>query len=274
MKPIVLVGVVLAAVVAGFCGAFVALAVGRQDSAAEAQAAHATHHDAAREVAATREAEPLAAVLSDSEDVNALRQGLVDLQRQLDDLRSELNRREVGGPAAVGLEAGSASVDAVAALQRDAVLKIMADEDKRKQEQRDAERKEREQEMYNRMAERAAKDLGLNAADQKRLAEFMPVASAKRDEIFRGARDNSGGPEGFRVAFDEYRSWRDSELKGTFGDTLGQQLIDYQQNQRGGFDGGGFGGFGGPPGGRDGAGVGGGGGGQGGSQGSGRRGRD
>lgn len=254
MKPIVIVGALVASLLAGFAGATVAVRMAMEKRATEqAHAAELSTNEVAARARPSESGEALTPSYSDSADIAALKQALTAMQREIDDLRAQLGRREVESGVARADQLPT-DVSAYADLQRDAVVKILEDEKKREQDKRDQERKEREQEMFNRMAERAAKDLGLSPADQQRLADFMPIASAKRDEVFRAARD-SGGPEGFRAAFDEYRTWRDTELKGTFGDALGQQLIDYQSNQRGGMDGG-FGGFGGGFGGGPGSGGG------------------
>ncbi|MCY3002241.1 MAG: hypothetical protein NTV21_10600, partial [Planctomycetota bacterium] len=133
--------------------------------------------------------------------------------------------------------------EALAAINREAVVQILEEQRVAEQKKRDDERKVREKETIDRMAERAAKELGLAPADQTRYADFLTVANAKREELFgnmRGGGPGAGGQD-FRQVFEDYRAWSDGELKGTFGDNLGQQLSDWQRDQMrgGGFMGGG-----------------------------------
>jgi len=248
MKPIAIVAVIAGSLVAGFVGATFAIGISQRGPSAagtESSAAAQAPAQSGRPGAAQESLSPSFSDPSDRSqtEIAALRDNVATLQRDIEDLRAMLDRREPAGRelAAVAKTGGTDEVAALADLNRDAVLKILADKEKLDQDKREADRKQREQEMFGRLAERAAKDLGLSPADQTRLTDFMTIASAKRDELFRGARD--GGPDGFRTAFDDFRTWRDTELKSTFGDSLGQQLIDYQREQgRGGFDG--FGGGG------------------------------
>lgn len=237
MKPIVLVSVIAGSLLAGFLGAAaaVALVVERRAEAEVAAAEQARGEALGRAAASSEQGQPFG-----SSELDPLRGAIANLQREVDELRAELARREAPAEGLTAAGVAPLSVEALAELKRDAVVQIMEEERQRETQKREDERKAREQEMFNRLAERAAKDLGLSPADQQRLSEFMTVASTKSSEIFRTARE-AGGPEGMRTAFEEFRTWRDTELKSTFGDNLGQQLIDYQREQmRGGF--GGFGG--------------------------------
>ena len=59
-------------------------------------------------------------------------------------------------------------------------------------------------------------------------------------------RGGQGNGTDFRTAWEDYRTWSENELKGTFGDNLGQQIGDWQRDQmRGGGMGFDFGGRGG-----------------------------
>ena len=240
MKPIVIVCVIASCLVAGFIGASLVVVYALQHRAdlarGEAVAASRSRDVALRAESerAARGAVPTSGTDSATQaEVASLREALAELEIEVASLREEFARRDVSGEL---LAATESEPEAFGSFQRDAIVKVLEEERKKEQQKREEERKQREQEAIDRMAERAAKDLGLSPADQRRLSDFMVVASAKRDETFRGGRD--GGGADFRTAFDDYRTWRDGELKKTFGDQLGQQLIDYQREQRDGFGGG------------------------------------
>ena len=117
-------------------------------------------------------------------------------------------------------------------MQREGIFREMK---LRRHFEKPSERKTREKEALDRMADRAAKELGLSPADQTRYSEYLAVASAKREEMFAGMRNGQGNGTDFRTAWEDYRTWSENELKGTFGDNLGQQIGDWQRDQmRGG----------------------------------------
>lgn len=239
MKPIHTILVLAGAAVASYAGATIALqAVPAAPTSSEAPAAA---KDSVVAAAPSAEAKPFAAA-----ELDGLRGAVANLQREVDDLRAQLARRDVAANE-TPTEAGTvATVDAVAELQRDAIVRVMEEERQREQQKRDEERKAREKEALDRMAERAAKELGLSPADQTRYSDYLAVASAKREEMFAGMRGGQGNGTDFRTAWEDYRTWSENELKGTFGDNLGQQIGDWQRDQmRGGGMGFDFGGRGG-----------------------------
>lgn len=244
MKPIQTVLVIAGAAVASFAGASVAL-MGKSEPAAHEATALAPRDDASTASQAAAQPAPFA-----NSELDGLRGAVANLQREVDDLRAQLARRAAEPVETANSTGTVATAEAVAEVQRDAIVKVMEEERQREQQKRDDERKAREKETLDRMAERAAKDLGLSPADQTRYSEYLTVASAKRDEMFAGMRNGGGnGPQDFRTAMEDYRTWSENELKGTFGDNLGQQLGDWQREQMrggfGGFDMGGRGNFGG-----------------------------
>jgi hypothetical protein len=244
MKPIQAFLVILGAALAAFGGASVAL-MGKGEPAVRETTAVAPRDDAAAQDTAAAQPAPFA-----NSELDGLRGAVANLQREVDDLRAQLARRAAEPVETANATGTVATAEAVAEVQRDAIVRVMEEERQREQQKRDEERKAREKEALDRMAERAAKDLGLSPADQTRYSEYLTVASAKREEMFAGMRGgggNGGGPQDFRTAWEDYRAWSENELKGTFGDNLGQQIGDWQREQmRGGFgDMGGRGNFGG-----------------------------
>jgi hypothetical protein len=239
MKPIVLVCVVTACLLAGFAGASLwALFLGAQPVEHARDGAAAPQRT---EASADRSGAPAAhPAASAGDDVGGLLAAVQDklavLEIEVASLREELARRESASAEAAELVA--ARPEALASLPREAIVRVMEEERQKEAAKREEERKLRELEALQRVSERAAKDLGLGPADQERLTTFLVAAGEKRDELFRGARD--AGPEGFRTAFEELRTWREAELEKTFGKDLAQQLTEYQRQQRG--DWGGMGG--------------------------------
>lgn len=240
MKPILLAAL-LAALVAGFVGAATVLALAGRERAAVAVAREVA--TAERDVAAasaTQAQSSDAASARDLSDQVAYLAGEVDsLRRELASLRELQDRR--AAPSVV--ESAPIAVDQLAAVQRDAVVQILQEERDREVAKREEERKQREQQAITERASRLAKELGLGAADERKLTDFMGVASAKRDELFRGMRDGSFDRDAMRTNVDTYRTWAETELNATFGSNLGAQIM--QANRDVGF-GGGFG-SGGPP---------------------------
>ena len=245
MKPVLAMSLIVAALFAGFVGATAAvvLGVGASSSAEHATAVPAPNA-AVRETALHKgdsQNELLAA-----ESVNLHRQvddlstQVTTLRGELDGLRSEIARQAT--PSAVPVAV--AKLDEVSAIQHDAVIKILEEQKQLEQAKRDEERKARDQQQIKDRAARAAKELGLGAADETRLVDFMTVASTKRDEMFASTRDGNFDRDTMRKSFEDYRTWTETELKAQFGPDLAAQLLKLQRDGRGGDFGGG-----GPPGG-------------------------
>lgn len=237
MKPILLAAL-LAAVVAGFVSAAaVVVLVGRGRATAAQEVAVAERDLAAAAAAQAQErldqATGDAALSSDLAEQVAILSGEVDsLRRELASLRESQDRQAV--PSAV--ESAPINVDQLAAVQRDAVVQILQEERDREAAKRDEERKLREQQALAERASRLAKELGLGAADEGKLTDFMGVAATKRDELFRGMRDGNFDREAMRTNVETYRSWAETELTATFGANLGAQIM--QANRDVGFGGG------------------------------------
>jgi hypothetical protein len=242
MKPI-LIAALLAALVAGFVGAATVLVLSSREQAA----AVATEHARATEHAAAAAIETSARVTDVSNDelrdqITVLAHEIDELRDQLDGLRSGMARQET--PSAV--EHKPINAEQLASVQRDAVVQIMQEERDKEAAKREEERKQREQQAIADRSARIAKELGLGAADERKLTEFLTVASAKRDEMFRGVRDGNFDRDAMRKNFDDMRTWAETELNNTFGANLGGQIMQANRDWRGDFGGGWSGGGGAP----------------------------
>lgn len=241
----------LAGVLAGFVGAAVAVSTFDARSSSSSEPVAAAGPQSARGAAnangdsdAAARAEELAR--AQSVELSALQRRVDLLEGELSALRSDRTREAVALAPERATELPTP--DAVAEIQRDAIVKVLEDQRKAEAEKREAERKERQRKLADEQAARAAKELGLGAGDERRLSDFLVAAGDKRDELFRPMRDGANfDRDSMRQGFEDYRTWAEGEIKGAFGDSLGGRILEYQRQQRDSF--GGFGGFGGPPGG-------------------------
>jgi hypothetical protein len=246
MKPVLALSLIVAALFAGFVGATAAVVLGvgasSQNQPAVA-AASSTQRDGANSKASDRSGAAAAESAVLSRQVDDLGVQVAALRGELEGLRSDIARQATPSAAPVLV----AKADEIAAVQHDAVVKILQEQKDLEQKKRDEERKARDLQQIKDRAARAAKELGLGAADETRLVDFMTTASAKRDEMFAGTRDGNFDRETMRKNFEDYRTWTETELKAQFGADLAEQLLKMQRDGRGGGWGGDFGGGGGPP---------------------------
>lgn len=236
----------LVGVLAGFVGA--AVAVSTLDGRPTGESAAAAGPEVAGRALTSDEASDADARAAElarvqSSELSTLQRRVDLLEGELSALRSERAREAVA--VAPERAAQLPTPDALADLQRDAIVKVLEDQRKAEADKREAERKDRQRKLADEQAARAAKELGLGAGDERRLSDFLVVAGDKRDEMFRPMRDGANfDRDAMRQGFEDYRTWAESELKGAFGDNLGGRILDYQRQQRDA-----FGSFGGPPGG-------------------------
>ena len=247
MKPVLALSLIVSALFAGFVGATAAVVLG-VGSGSQSQAAVAAPSGAARQGSASKSAEDRGGELAAenaglSRQVEELGLQVASLRGELEGLRTDIARQATPSAAPVTV----AKVDELAAVQHDAVVKILQEQKDLEQKKRDEERKARDLQQIKDRAARTAKELGLGAADETRLVDFMTASAAKRDEMFAGARDGNFDRDTMRKNFEEYRTWTESELNAQFGADVAAQLL--KNMQRGGRDGGWGGDFGGGAGG-------------------------
>lgn len=247
-----LVAATVAGVVSGFVGAALAVVALNTNSNTASSAAAASPKAAATSNetqvdAELRKLQTAAAMRADTDAAS-----VAELNRRIDLLEGELaalrDERSRTAVASVSEKAGElVTPEAVAAIQRDAIVKVLEDQRKAEADKREAERKERQRKAADEAAARAAKELGLGAGDERRLADFYVAAASKREEMFSPMRDGAGfDRDAMRKGFEDFRVWAETEVKGAFGDGIGTQILEYQRQQRDAF---GMGGFEGPGGG-------------------------
>ncbi|MBL8800486.1 MAG: hypothetical protein JNN27_00700 [Planctomycetes bacterium] len=247
-----LVAATVAGVVSGFVGAALAVVALNSNSNTASSAAAASPKAAANanEGQVDAELRKLQAAAAMRADTDAA--SVAELNRRIDLLEGELaalrDERSRTAVASVSDKAAElVTPDAVAAIQREAIVQVLEDQRKAEADKREAERKERQRKAADDAAARAAKELGLGAGDERRLADFYLAAASKREEMFSPMRDGAGfDRDAMRKGFEDFRVWAETEVKGAFGDGVGAQILEYQRQQRDSF---GMGGFEGPGGG-------------------------
>lgn len=184
--------------------------------------------------------EPSASVAHGAESdarFDALTRELDTLRMDLASLRAAANRAPAEEPAALAPEVAAISADPTPAL-RAAVLKVLDDDRKQRENDREAERQKREEEQLLARAERVAKKFNLGLDDQKKLADVYAGERARFEEM-RTLAQNEGGlradPGGMRDAFRTIRDWRTGELTRLFGAETGKQIDEFENERfRGG----------------------------------------
>ncbi|MFN0006360.1 MAG: hypothetical protein ACKVXR_00505 [Planctomycetota bacterium] len=154
------------------------------------------------------------------------------LAREVDDLRAQVAALEAGAarePAVVAAAQtppeGSAAT--YAAVHREAILQVIEDDRLTQQRKREEEQRARDLQAALARAERTAKKFGLDAEQQKSLADVYILERAKMEDLRTQFRDQGGmgaDPEQARTAFTELRDWRLTELSNRLGEDLAQQI--------------------------------------------------
>ncbi len=178
-------------------------------------------------------------------NVDALSTQVAQLSSELERLRSSSDRAPASGPSA--LDAKLPSGDEVATLSpkaRDEVVDVLAQEFKRQEEQRAAEKLEKEKAAAAKRAERAAKQLNISGNDVAKLADYYVVANQKRRDMFTAMQDGDVDRETMMQNMQDLRTWSKDELTKQFGAALADQIEGLDRQGWGGPGGGPGGGFG------------------------------
>jgi hypothetical protein len=165
--------------------------------------------------------------------MDALAMEISDLQTQIASLRQEKSRAPA--TSAPEIAAAPTSATELAALNRDAILKVLDDVQAEKDRKREEERKQREVQQNLAHAERVATKVNLNPGQKQVLADFYATENQKREEMrtqYRDAFDN-GTAAPLRDAFRESREWSTNELTRLFGTELGAQIVQADEGGRG-----------------------------------------
>lgn len=181
----------------------------------------------------------------------------VEVQRKMDELNmqiaaleakvADLQRAETRVAGSDDSVALAAAPTEVAVVQREAILKVIAEDRLLQAQKAEEERKKRDQDALEAKAERVANKLNLNSLQKNQLVDLFGQESTKmaalRDQFQGGA-----GADGFtnaRDSFREIRDWKTGELTKLFGAEIGAQIGEMDGGGRGGFAGGPGGGGGG-----------------------------
>jgi hypothetical protein len=205
-----------------------------------------------------------------------LRAELSSLQVRFDELSTRVaelragSERVAAAPTKLETEPVLDSANAIAALNKNAIKAVIEEDRAEQAKKREDERKQRQNEQLQNRADQVAEKVGLNAVQKQQLVAFYEQESTRMEE-FRSQMRDGGGPgdrESMRQTFQDFRTWRETELTKTFGAETAAKI---QENDRmggrgfgGDMGGGGNRGGGGGNRGGGGGGQGGGGGGQGG----------
>jgi uncharacterized membrane protein YgcG len=237
MKPIVAILGLLAAVAAGAVGGIVASTTTATPVATDANTATARPSS----TTTTTSAAPTVDNSDLQSEITALQNELARLRSELVSLREGRTRESATAtPASASTELIPA--ESLAIIQKDAILRVIAEERADLQRKEDEARKQRELEQATQRAERVAKELNLSPAEQTKLAEVYVMEREKRDEFMRNMRSGEvPDREQMRQSFQEYREWRTNELTTRLGADLATKVNEYD-GDRMGFGGRGMGG--------------------------------
>lgn len=176
-----------------------------------------------------------------------------ELARQVAALQSEMARVREGTKREPAIEVAAEkrspadeSAAVFAALHRDAILQVIAQDKEDAAKKAEDERKQQQQEQLLQRAERVAKKVGLNAEQQKSLADLYVQERTKIDELRGNFRDPAtwqDDPQSAREAFRAMRDWHNTELTQRFGADLAAKINEFDGDRLRGP--GGQGGFGG-----------------------------
>lgn len=165
-----------------------------------------------------------------SAQISTLERKVAALEDQVGMLTTEIGELRSSGsrtPALIALgemEAGTGATAAAEGGQVDLIRDVIAQENQRREDERNAEREKREIAAAERRAERVAKELNMTSADQRRLTDLMLEESKMRRELIDTAQETGFDRESMRANFEEMRTWRSDALTKTFGSALAEQI--------------------------------------------------
>jgi hypothetical protein len=152
--------------------------------------------------------------------IESLNQEVSDLHQEI--LRLKESSSRTPAATAVPVQLASAENSTFAVEHRDAILKIIAEDREALERQKKEDDERKQMEALLARADRTAKKLGMNATQQKALADVYVLERQKMDEM-RGLR-TQGDPEAARTAFQEFRTWRTDELTKRLGTDLATEV--------------------------------------------------
>jgi hypothetical protein len=165
--------------------------------------------------------------------LQALSLEISGLQTEIAALRDTSTRAPVPNEASKApekLALAGESPEVFAAVHRDAIMKVIADERAMQEKIREDERKARELKQHEAKAERAAQKFNLSAGQRQTLTDYYVAEQAHFEEMraeFRNGQQN-GDQNTAREAFRTGREWRANELTRLFGTDLGAQINEFE----------------------------------------------
>lgn len=169
-------------------------------------------------------------------DDDALRAQVDALSAQVARLEEEIDRLREGKVRTLAIaEPQTAAVAGAPKPQRDAILQVIEEDRQERQRKQQEERDQREMDQLLARSERIAKEVGLDARQQKALTDVLVLERQKTEEMraqFRG--DDGGAPRDFeqvREQFQTLRAWRTQELTTRFGADIAER-IEKQEDAR------------------------------------------
>ena len=230
MKPLPILVILLASVGTGMAGGYLGARLGAPAPAP----------------ATVPELGPgLAQAAGSAEGETALRAELSALQLRLEMLHEQIahmrstTERVAAAPEKLVHENEVSSANALAALNKDAIKAVIEEDRADQARKREEERKQRQSDQLQTRADQVAEKAGLNAVQKQQLVGFYERESARMEEFRTQMREGTGQQdrETMRQTFQEFRSWRETELNTLFGAETAAKI---QENDR--FGGRGFGG--------------------------------
>jgi hypothetical protein len=156
--------------------------------------------------------------------IDALHMEIADLQDKI----TQLSGQRTPGVAAPVTEkvVVDDSPEVFAAVHREAILKVIADQRAEDERKREEERVRRDQEQMAQRVDRVAQKYNLNEGQKHQLTDFYTAERQKFDDMRTQVRDlgADAGQNSMRDGFREIQAWRTAELTRLFGTELGAQI--------------------------------------------------
>jgi hypothetical protein len=169
--------------------------------------------------------------------LDALAAQMSELRTEMAALKAGANRESVPELARTEKPEAVETAAAVSPIQRDAILKVIADDRAELKRKQDEEQAQRDLQNALTRADRAAQKYGLNVDQRKGLVDVLVADAQKTNELRTQmmAQGFNGDREAMRKAFTDLDTWRMDELNKRVGPDLAQQVHDGEFN---GFPGG------------------------------------
>jgi hypothetical protein len=223
MKPLPLFLILLASVSTGMAGGYLGARLGTPAPTSTSSPSDPAPTPAGDAGAAEREATLRA-------ELSSLQVRFDELSTRVAEMRSA-SERTAAAPTKLETEPVLDSSNAIAALNKNAIKAVIEEDRAEQAKKREDERKQRASEQLQNRADQVAEKVGLNAIQKQQLVSYYELESARMEE-FRSQMRDGGGPsdrESMRQTFQDFRTWRETELTKTFGAETAAKI---QENDR------------------------------------------